>query len=289
MLRGLLKLKCALTKFATMDLLTVLQQPVPGFSDLRHVKEGYRRYPLLSVGSRNSEPLVAIDEYGLAGQSYYSRPNSATKEPIPEVSGTVYLRRGIVERLARINYVLQCSSEVEHLLGGKVELYIDEGFRSAQLQARLYNEVFPHLLKSQHPDWTRAEVAARVRDLIAEPSRPGSPSPHLTGAAVDLSLRYAQANLQFVPHCRVSMLYKSNTSNAADPDYFEYSQPRTKYDNEVQRNRRIFYWVMKGALLGDDSGFVVNPTEWWHWSYGDQLWAQLTHAPEAFYGAAAEP
>ena len=33
-------------------------------------------------------------------------------------------------------------------------------------------------------------------------------------------------------------------------------------------------------------GFTVNPTEWWHWSHGDQAWAAHTGASTARYGPA---
>ena len=33
------------------------------------------------------------------------------------------------------------------------------------------------------------------------------------------------------------------------------------------------------------SGFVQHPNEWWHFSYGDQLWAWTTNANAGFYGS----
>jgi D-alanyl-D-alanine dipeptidase len=37
-----------------------------------------------------------------------------------------------------------------------------------------------------------------------------------------------------------------------------------------------------------EEGFAGHPEEWWHFSWGDQLWAKLTGAPAALYGL-AEP
>ena len=50
-------------------------------------------------------------------------------------------------------------------------------------------------------------------------------------------------------------------------------------DEEARTNRRLLYWVMTEA------GFANNPTEWWHYSWGDQLWARLMGRPHAHYGA----
>ena len=51
-------------------------------------------------------------------------------------------------------------------------------------------------------------------------------------------------------------------------------------DPEAIANRRILYWAIVEA------GFASNPGEWWHFSFGDQLWAQLTQAVAALYGPA---
>jgi D-alanyl-D-alanine dipeptidase len=32
------------------------------------------------------------------------------------------------------------------------------------------------------------------------------------------------------------------------------------------------------------SGFQRHPTEWWHFSYGDQLWAWISNEKSAIYG-----
>ena len=53
-------------------------------------------------------------------------------------------------------------------------------------------------------------------------------------------------------------------------------------NEEARANRRMLYWLMIEA------GFTNHPDEWWHYSYGDQMWAKLSNKPAAFYGA-AEP
>lgn len=261
-------------------------RPIPDFTAVRS-ETGYRDYPLLPIGVHKDEPLVDIADYAIAGQSYYSRRNGATGKPVAGVNPTVLMRKSIAERLSAINYELQRSKEVQELLGGKVELFINEGYRSVELQQKLYDEVFPELIRSEHPKFTTAQVNKMRDERIARPPEPGqSPSPHATGAAVDLRLRYQQPELSYVAGTAVDMGKGKRTSLLTYPDYFEHHKPINKKDKTAQQNRRVFYWVMRGALLGDDSGFVANPVEWWHWSYGDQLWAQLTKAPAAFFSFA---
>lgn len=263
----------------------LIDRPVPDLSATRRTKAAYRAYPLDVTSARNDEPLVDIAQYGIAGQSYYSRPNTATGDPVPGVAPAVLLRRSIAEKLAAINYEFQQSDELAEILHGRVELYVDEGLRSLETQHHLYNEVFPALIRAQHSTWSDAKVLERRDQLSAQPSDdPTSPSPHLTGAAVDLKLRYPQDNLGFVPHVMLPMGGgHTATSEVTNPDYFEHKNSFSKDDEVARRNRRIFYWVMRGALNGDDLGFAVNPTEWWHWSFGDQMWAWNTNAPQAFF------
>ena len=174
-----------------MNLKQILTKPIPDQTHSRTVKPGYRGYPLLIVGQRNNEPLVDISTYGIAGQAYYSRPNSATGQPIPGIPPAIHIRQGIAQILSEINYALQQSHEVEELLGRKVELYVDEGYRDTGLQTKLYDDVFPRLIREQHPSMSAQQILARRNELSAKPAGPrDSPAPHATGAAFDIRLRY---------------------------------------------------------------------------------------------------
>lgn len=272
-----------------MKLAAIVTQPIPDHTQPRALKTGYRTYPL-SADARSGEPLVDIAEYGIAGQSYYSRPNGATGAAVPGVPRPILLRKSIAERLATINYALQASAEVTELMGGRVELYVNEGVRQPAVQKQLYEQTFPALIQSQHPTMSAAEQRKLRNNMIAKPPTSGStPPPHATGAAFDLTMRYVQPNNDFVAKALVDMGHaNTEIGNVAWPDYLEHSAKLIAADKRAQRNRRIFYWVMRGALNHEDSGFAVNPTEWWHWSYGDQMWAKLTHAPSAFFGFAPD-
>jgi len=53
-----------------------------------------------------------------------------------------------------------------------------------------------------------------------------------------------------------------------------YDGSATDYEN----NRKLLQRVMLGA------GFTQLPTEWWHFSYGDQIWAVDNAREYAIYG-----
>lgn len=262
---------------------SILAQPIPSQEVARHRKQDYRKHPLLVPNARMDEALVDVALYGVAGQSYYSRPNRMTGDAVPGVDPVILLRKSVAELLAAINHELQASDMIAELFDGPVELYVQEGMRSTAVQERLYEVLFPEFIAHKHPTWDQAAVLAERDRLIARPSSVDSASPHTTGAAFDITLRYAHPDGGYVPKSLISMGGQPGASKTTAPDYYELKDATSSIDVRAQRNRRIFYWVMRGVLLQDDSGLVCNPDEWWHWSHGDQLWAALTEAPCAYF------
>ncbi len=266
-----------------------LLQPVPNMDELRQRKEGFRELPIDTTHPKFNEPVVDIADYGLAGQAYYSRPNAATEVPVPGVPTSLYLRKSIAEMLAKINASLK-NQAVTKFFGGEVELYIQDALRSVKLQAQLHDELIPALLRKNHPEMTDSELAERIKDIIGVPSvDPKKPSPHATGGAVDVVLRFKQSTPGYVPGSRVPIGHvDGETSARIAPDYFEQNEPQSDDDRLAQRNRRAFYAIMTGAAIGFDTGLVVNPTEWWHWGCGDQLSEKVRGNDFAYYSL-AEP
>ncbi len=265
---------------------TTLARPIPDQAPVREQAKMLRSYPMLLTG-RSHEPLVDLAEYGVAGQSYYSRPSGVSKTGLPGVSPTVLVRKSIAECLRDINFALQNTPEVKQLFGKSVELYVDEGVRSSELQAQLHDELIPAALRLKHPELSKTEIMTWRDRLIAQAPKKSSdsPSPHMTGGAFDIKLRYVRAEQGFVSGAMVPVGPSGlRDMDAAAPDYYEHKSRLTTSEKGWRANRRAFYWIMRGALTGD-SGLVCNPNEWWHWCYGDQMWAAITQAPYAFFGA----
>ena len=266
-----------------------LFQPIPTMDDLRDRKKGYNELPIDVNHPKFDEPVVDTARYGLAGQAYYSRSNAATEEPLPGAPTTQFVRKSVAEILAKINASLS-DPKITELFGSEVELYIEDALRPVTLQTHLYDNLIPELLHRNHPDITDDEVVARLKDIIGLPSSdPIKPSPHATGGALDVILRFKQATPMFVEGSNVPMGHVDGETGARiNPDYFEMSEVTSDEDKIAQRNRRAYYAIMTGAAFGVDTGLVNNPTEWWHWGLGDQLSAKV-HGDEAAYYSLAEP
>lgn len=276
-----------------------INTPIPPLEALREAKttQGYRHIPLVGGEKEGiyeqlyNEPLVKLADYGIAGQAYYSRPNATTDRPVSGVDGQPYLRQSVAERLRAVNQFLSLPSVTE-LFGGEVELYVEDGLRSTKLQSRLFNELILAALKEQHPTMSESELLERRNQIVARPSTPDNPSPHATGGAVDLRLRFKPSpwTPDFVPDSFVDMGHTDgDTGTRNNPDYFEEFPPTTPEEVKAQQHRRLLYHLLTSY------GFTVNPHEWWHFDYGDQLWAFMRQhalddtAARAYFGAATTP
>lgn len=104
--------------------------------------------------------------------------------------------------------------------------------------------------------------------FLADPDDPDVIPPHTTGAAVDLTLAVDGRALALGT-------YFDDFTDCAHLTACE----RAGADPLARDLRRLLHAAMTGA------GFAPNPTEWWHWSHGDQVWAARTGAPSARFAA----
>lgn len=166
-----------------------------------------------------------------------------------------FVREGLAERLVR----------AARALPEGLRLAVVEGFRSRELQRRYFEEYYAELMEANRgadPERTRL-LASRY---VAPPD--GFP-PHCCGAAVDLTLIGADG-------AEVDM----GTAVNASP---EESAGRCFFDADtIEPEARRMRSVLRSVLVA--VGLVNYPTEWWHWSWGDQYWALMTGVGEARYG-----
>ena len=94
-------------------------------------------------------------------------------------------------------------------------------------------------------------------------------SGHATGGAVDVVLKH----------------YYKNADCGSDYLEFNSATPSTARNLTVlqKRNREILHRAMASA------GFVNYPLEWWHFCYGDKMYAAYKFEKKAIYGKAAIP
>lgn len=262
----------------TASLLSYRDKPIGDLEVTRELRDGYRDVLIDTAHPLHAEACGDARSYGLEGVNHYYRSdNPPYYEKIPNSLPTMLLRVSVLSRLKAINDRL---SEIG------LELFLFDGLRPTQVQEYMYKKSVPDLIRRLRPGLTEDELWQEVGKYCASGSPTSdkgrvSPSPHLTGAAVDLTVR----NKHLGDHLYMGSVFDELT-DLANPDYFERKKLARSHwsvsDEEALRNRRLLYWLMQ------DLGFANNPTEWWHFSWGDQLWAHVTCQPRAIYGAARQ-
>ncbi|MCT1384770.1 dipeptidase [Brachybacterium sp. p3-SID1565] len=162
------------------------------------------------------------------------------------------LRRKVAERLLI----------ARRALPDRFDLLFIEGYRPAGLQSQYFSEYLSHLM-AQDPGLS--EHAARIE--ASKYISPVEVAPHPCGAAVDLTL--TENGIEVDMGTPVNQTPED--SAGACVMSAENISPGTR------RARQILTEAM------DAAGFVNYEPEWWHWSYGDRIWAARTDAPSALY------
>ena len=163
-----------------------------------------------------------------------------------------FAREGVMKRLV-------AAAEIVQKMHG-LKLLIYELYRSPENQAELRERDKKELMAA-HPEYTESQLDAALNRISAKVGGSG----HQTGGAVDLTLCDEGGH----PLDMGTLYLEHNAKTVTDcPDISE----------EQRRNRQILLDAMQEA------GFVNYPGEWWHFCYGDKMWAAYARKPYAIYG-----
>ena len=234
------------------------------------VRRGYRAHPVDLSDPRGADPMVEMRDHGIAGANAYFTGVAPYHERVEGAVPDLLLRRPLIDRLAAVN---------ARLAPYGLELWVFDAWRPLAVQNRFHDHWMPERLRALHPDWDAARIASETERYWAKGAYgaidPASPPPHATGAAVDLTIRYPGGAELFM-----GTIF-DDVSEASNTDAFETEPEGLAFSaREARANRRLLYWLMAEA------GFANNPTEWWHFSLGDQMWARITGEKVAYYSVA---
>lgn len=234
------------------------------------LRPGYRDHPIDLHDPRGADPVEEVRDHGIAGANAYHTPTAPYHMQIDGSTPALLLRRPLIERLRAVNARLRDYG---------LELWVFDAWRPIAVQNHFHDHWMPDRLRAMHPDWDAARIAAETEKYWARGADgtidPASPPPHATGSAVDLTIRSLGGAEVFMGTIFDDVSEASNTDALErEPDGLAFSH------REGRANRRLLYWLMIEA------GFVNNPTEWWHFSLGDQMWARISGAGAAYYSTA---
>ena len=219
-----------------------------------------------------NEPLVAIpdDIFKINPHPYMS-----LGAPYGDRS-PFFVRQGILEKLQKSQAYLQT-------ICPNYQIAIFDAYRPIPVQQFMVDYSFEQLAESKNlevknlTEEQKNSLMAEVMKFWAVPSLdPKMPPPHSTGAAIDVTLNISPAfgggNIQ-----EINMGSPiDEISDRSVPNYF--ASFRNAQAVGFNRDRELLNQVMT------HSGFQRHPNEWWHFSYGDQLWAWISNEQLAIYG-----
>lgn len=255
------------------DLEALRDRPIGDQAPLRAARKGFRsRIPIARDNRLFGETMVDARAAGLKGENFYAGSrNPPYWQRIEGAVDQLWLRQSVAEKLARVNSSAGAAG---------LELYLFDAWRPRAVQAYFHDVWMPRELQRRNPALAGAALIEEVERYWAAPSDSAdSPAPHATAAAVDLTLRWKDGEALWMGSLfdDATALAHRDRFEALDTDSFSFS------DQEARANRRLLHWLMA------EEGFAGHPDEWWHFSWGDQMWAALTGARSAHYGLATVP
>jgi D-alanyl-D-alanine dipeptidase len=254
------------------SLASLREERIGDLSAAREARRGFRSHPIARNSASYAEPLTDAHVLGIAGENYYySHRNPPYWRRIEGAIPDLLVRRSVGEKLRRVNARLEAAT---------LELFLFDAWRPREVQAYFHDRWMPAELLKRDPSLTGARLKEEVERYWSAPTDdPNSPAPHATGGALDLTIRWIGAE-----HLYMGSIFDDATA-LAHRDHFEKKSAASLSfsEEEARANRRLLHWVMT------EEGFAGHPEEWWHFSWGDQLWARLTGAPAALYGLAETP
>ncbi len=214
----------------------------------------------------NGDKLIAIPS---CLKFFNPHPYSHLGAPYKEKTSIWKLREEVVNRLVKVNnYLISKSS---------FNLLIYDSWRPLEVQEFMFKRAF--LLECEKSDIdisfenikSYPSILKKVEKFWAFPSYDTRcPPPHSTGGALDVCLSDKEGNLVEMGSMVDQM---DETSN---PDFYANI-----------KNEEAIIWNSRRNLLREimtKFGFAQHPNEWWHFSYGDQLWAWKNKKANALYG-----
>ncbi len=218
------------------------------------------------------EPLVAIPDHIFKINPH---PYMSLGAPYGKRS-PFFVRQGILKKL-------QISQAYLQTIYPNYQIAIFDAYRPVPVQQFMVDYSFAQLAKSKNlevknlTEEQKKSLMAEVLKFWAIPSHdPKSPPPHSTGAAIDVTLYIVSVfggdNIQ-----EINMGSPiDEISDRSIPNYFASFHNAQAVG--FNRDRELLNQVMTY------SGFRRHPNEWWHFSYGDQLWAWISDEKLAIYG-----
>lgn len=218
-------------------------------------------FGLIIVSNPSMDPFVELNDEFDCDSAYYHWAEEGGMA-VPGSSHVIVARKTVKEMLRK----------AEDLLPEGYRLRIYDAYRPVAIQ-QFFWDYYRAKLGAKNPHLNDEELDKLTRTCVSMPSyNILRPAVHSTGGAVDLTItgpdgKVLEMGTGFDEFTDATWTYA-----------FEPDSGTGFVNNEVRDNRRLLYNVMTEA------GFTNLPSEWWHFDYGDGMWAQLKNENALYAG-----
>lgn len=181
------------------------------------------------------------------------------KEKLVSLEGENIFNRSGEDLYGRESVVTKIKQIASILAAQGLAIIVYELYRRHDKQNKMRMEQ-KEVLQQQYPEYNEQQISIILNRRIS--SEGGG---HQTGGAIDLTICTANGEALDMGTAYLEF----NTSTPTNSSLLSTKQ---------KENRALLVSVMK------DAGFVNYPLEWWHYSYGDKMWAAYSNASTAIYG-----
>ncbi len=241
-------------------------------------------WKLLSVPELMKRAWNAVPIKDNAESLVELKPHFDCIEPHPYLSlGAPYGEKSNPWRLriSAFRRLLKAQESLENEEPGLCFAVFD-AWRPVIVQEFMVNYVINEQCKFRGINQNDEKYQTEVKSLVEEVGRfwapptadSLTPPPHSTGGAIDLTLAKKDDHIALKMGGEIDQI-----DNVSHPNYYAKASLVDPLAKEFHLRRLILRRVMYQA------GFVQHPSEWWHFSFGDQLWAWSNKSKYALYGA----
>ena len=218
------------------------------------------KYLLWKMGIRKTIPGTIINNIPIRENNdplvNISCDKSFFFSPILEKQKKTLVRHTVYQRL----------KEAQKLLPPGIHFKIFSAYRSLEQQQKRWDYLYKKN-KKDFPNLSEEETINKTQSQIANPQ--AGFGGHQTGGAVDISLCNDQGQ-----DLDMGTAY-------GEHNHTTFTQNKN-LNKEQQQNRKILFDAMTAA------GFTNYPAEWWHYSYGDRMWAAYSRNKISLYNLVDE-
>ncbi|BET98372.1 M15 family metallopeptidase [Xenorhabdus sp. TCT-1] len=192
--------------------------------------------------------------------------NKLKQKPVYYLAGI----KGSIEYCMVRKSVAEKLRIASQLLPAHLGILVLDGWRSRETQQAL-QEITQVKIAEQYTELSAKEQQRLLQQFVAPaPVGKNQISPHLTGGAVDVTLFNIESG-----H---ALFLGTKFDEVNELSYTAALEKAPEKNMSAILYRRLLYHAMKQV------GFTNLPTEWWHYDYGNSMWAFYNNRP-AIYGA----